>query len=102
MNDQQADQRPDLVLIHEQRPLDPEPLAGGDLAYLLRETWRRRGADWQGATLPSGRPVTPELWRTFERLLIRARLARRRPVRGAPLELLATHRQALEVLRWAL
>lgn len=90
--------QPGLILTHE-------VLAGADLAYLLREVWRGRGLDpaaWAGATLPDGRPVTPELVRTLEKILIRARLARHRPVRGAKAELLGTHRQALEALRTVL
>lgn len=78
--------------------LDPSGLAGPDLAYLVRGLWRGRGLElqaWAGATLPSGRPVTAKTLQTFGRLLRQAGLVRQKPVRGAPLELLASHREAL-------
>ena len=101
MSKLQTDPGPRLVLIHDARGLALEPLSGADLAYLVRETWRigGRGLDWPawaGAILPSGRPVTRELWAGYTALLVQAHLARRLPIAGAAWELLASHGEALQ------
>lgn len=101
MSDVQTDLGPRLVLIHDRRDLDLQALGGADLAYLVRETWRigGRGLDWPawvGAILPSGRPVTRELWAGYTALLVQAHLARRLPIAGAAWELLASHGEALQ------
>ena len=97
---QDTEQRPNLVLIYDQ-PKAPTSAGGRDLAFFLRGAFGQQGPDWpawEGVTLPSGEVMTHERWATYVRLLVRARLATRPPVVGAPVRLLATKRQALAAL----
>jgi len=103
MDVQETEPRP-LVLIRD-RTEAPESAGGRDLAHFLRLAFGPRGADWpawEGQPLPSGQVMTYDLWAAYVGLLIRCRLASRKPVRGAPLQLVATKRRALEVLRESL
>jgi hypothetical protein len=97
---QETTERPNLVLIRD-RSEAPETPGGRDLAHFLRLAFGPRGADWpawEGAVMPSGEVMTRERWAAYVRLLVRARLATRAPVKDAPVRLLATKRQALAAL----
>jgi len=99
MDVQETEPRP-LVLIRD-RTEAPESPSGRDLAAFLRGAFGQQGPDWpawEGITLPSGEVMTRERWAAYVRLLVRARLATRAPVVGAPVRLLATKRQALAAL----
>ncbi len=100
MEVQDTEQGPNLVLVYD-RTQAPESAGGRDLAFYLRGAFGQRGPDWpawEGVTLPSGEVMSRERWAAYVRLLVRARLATRAPVVGAPVRLLATHRQALAAL----